>query len=126
VNEATTKRDVAPSTTIEELLRSDEGCRSITVVLNSDKTITVLMQGRAYHGRMLGDVMDDMMRAYGKNVPPTWMHVSGKGPYRIVCIADVAPDSEEEPTVVYQGPDGKFWTRKLSNFHERMAQVPRA
>jgi hypothetical protein len=52
-----------------------------------------------------------------------WMHVGGKGPYRVFCLADVASDSTEEPTVVYQGLDGRTWTRKLSNFHERMRRM---
>lgn len=52
-----------------------------------------------------------------------WMHASGKGPYRVLHVADAAPDSTEEPTVVYQGPDGAVWTRKESNFHERMTRV---
>jgi hypothetical protein len=117
---------ISPSTKIGDLLSREAGCTTVNVTLNPDETITVTMQGRAYRGRDLEDAVAEVMRSHGKNVPPDWMHVSGKGPYRIVCIADVAPDATEEPTVVYQGPDGKFWTRKLSNFQERMQRVTSA
>ncbi len=117
---------ITPSTTVRDLLSLEAGCTTITLTLNPDKTITLSMQGRAYQGRVLEDALIEAMRSHGKNVPPEWMHVSGKGPYRIVCIADIAPDATEEPTVVYQGPDGAFWTRKLSNFQERMKRVERA
>ena len=52
-----------------------------------------------------------------------WRHASGKGPYRVLHVADDAPDNTEEPTIVYQGPDGAVWTRKESNFYARMTKI---
>lgn len=99
--------------------------QTLAVTRNADGTFTVSMWGQAFSGATLHDALDVLFQRRALVAPPAWMHVSGKGPYRVVCVADAAPDADEEPTVVYQGPDGAFWTRKLSNFYARMTQVPR-
>lgn len=110
---------------LAELAQQQYEEQSLTVTRNADGAFTVAMWGQAFYGATLHAALDTLFQWRALPAPPEWMHVSGKGPYRVICVADVAPDAEEEPTVVYQGPDGAFWTRKLSNFYARMTQVPR-
>lgn len=57
-------------------------------------------------------------------VNSTWSHTSGIR-YTVLMITNVESTKPEyPPTVVYQGPNGKLWSRPLSQWHRSMIQVP--
>lgn len=50
-----------------------------------------------------------------------WIHTSGTEPYIVLLITNLDATKDDYPvTVVYQGTDGKVWSRKLSDWHRSM------
>lgn len=61
--------------------------------------------------------------------PPgsTWSHTNGNQ-YTVLCIANEFTERPEQypQTVVYQGANGKVWSRPVSEWARSMAQVAEA
>lgn len=52
-----------------------------------------------------------------------WANAKGI-PYQVKAIANVAHTNPDyPPMVVYQGPWGHWWTKPLSQWHEKMTEV---
>jgi hypothetical protein len=116
------------------LKKSAETGEPVTVCMTPGGAHMLEILARVYgheHVEVTVDISLKMQPAPGTAPPSSklqalagrWMHASGKGPYRVLHVADDAPDNTEEPTVVYQGPDGAVWTRKESNFYARMTKI---
>ncbi len=63
--------------------------------------------------------------AMGSNPTPgtKWMHRNGII-YEVTAIANVPPLFGHKPSVVYRGPNGKWWTRPLSDWHRSFVPLP--
>ncbi len=56
-----------------------------------------------------------------------WQHRNGNQ-YRVLALANTDSDNHEKypPTVVYQGPNGKVWSRRLSDWGRSFTALPPA
>lgn len=56
-----------------------------------------------------------------------WQHRNGNR-YRVLALANTDSDNHEKypPTVVYQGPNGKVWSRRLSDWERSFTALPPA
>lgn len=61
-----------------------------------------------------------------KDITPgsVWQHHSGRF-YTVIALANDGPEPRERyyPTVVYMGPNGKWWAGLASDWHRRMTFV---
>jgi hypothetical protein len=54
-----------------------------------------------------------------------WQHTNGNQ-YIILCVANCHTEDPKRypPTVVYQGDNGRIWSRDASDWHRSMKRMP--
>lgn len=70
----------------------------------------------------------DRIKTPATAVPPEWvggwLHKSGQT-YRVIAVANIhAKDYRYPMTIVYQGEDGRIWSRLASDWHGSMSRKP--